>query len=45
MSPFGGFKRSGVGSENGMEAIRDYVHTKSVWISTSQEAPDPFALG
>jgi (Z)-2-((N-methylformamido)methylene)-5-hydroxybutyrolactone dehydrogenase len=45
MSPFGGFKRSGVGRENGMEAIKDYVDTKSVWISTAEVTPDPFVLG
>jgi acyl-CoA reductase-like NAD-dependent aldehyde dehydrogenase len=45
MSPFGGFKRSGVGHENGMDAIRDYLHTKSVWISAAETTPDPFVLG
>src|ERR671933_796867 len=35
MSPFGGFKRSGLGRENGMEAIQEYLQTKSVWISTA----------
>ena len=45
MSPFGGYKRSGVGHENGMDAIRDYLQTKSVWISTAETTPDPFVLG
>ena len=44
MSPFGGYKRSGVGRENGMDAIREYLQTKSVWISTAQETPDPFVI-
>jgi aldehyde dehydrogenase (NAD+) len=44
MSPFGGYKRSGVGRENGMEAIREYLQTKSVWISTAAETPDPFVI-
>ena len=44
MSPFGGYKRSGVGRENGMEAIREYLQTKSVWISTARETPDPFVI-
>lgn len=44
MSPFGGYKRSGVGRENGMEAIQEYLQTKSVWISTAQETPDPFVI-
>ena len=45
MSPFGGYKRSGVGYENGMDAIRDYVRTKSVWINISGNVADPFVLG
>ena len=44
MSPFGGYKRSGVGRENGIEAIREYLQTKSVWISTALETPDPFVI-
>ncbi len=44
MSPFGGYKRSGLGRENGREAIREYLQTKSVWISTSDEAPNPFVI-
>ena len=45
MSPFGGYKRSGLGRENGIEAIREYLQTKSVWISTDPEVPNPFVLG
>ncbi len=44
MSPFGGYKRSGLGRENGQEAIREYMQTKSVWISTSDEVPNPFVM-
>ena len=44
MSPFGGFKRSGVGRENGMDAIREYLQTKSIWINTALETPDPFVI-
>lgn len=44
LSPFGGFKRSGLGRENGQEAIREYLQTKSVWISTSEEVPNPFVM-
>ena len=44
MSPFGGFKRSGLGRENGQEAIRAYLQTKSVWINTSEDVPNPFVL-
>jgi aldehyde dehydrogenase (NAD+) len=42
MSPFGGYKRSGIGRENGQEAIKQYLQTKSVWISTSKTVPNPF---
>ena len=44
MSPFGGYKRSGVGRENGMSAIREYLQEKSVWIDTSGEVPNPFVM-
>jgi aldehyde dehydrogenase (NAD+) len=44
MSPFGGFKRSGLGRENGLEAINEYLQTKSVWISTATEVPNPFVM-
>ena len=42
MSPFGGYKHSGLGRENGVEAIREYLQTKSVWISLNETAPAPF---
>lgn len=41
-TPFGGFKDSGIGREGGVEAVREYMETKSVWISTDLEMPDPF---
>jgi aldehyde dehydrogenase (NAD+) len=44
MSPFGGYKRSGLGRENGQNAIYEYLQTKSVWISTSDEVPNPFVM-
>jgi (Z)-2-((N-methylformamido)methylene)-5-hydroxybutyrolactone dehydrogenase len=44
MSPFGGYKRSGFGRESGIEAIREYVQTKSVWIDTGGNAPNPFVM-
>jgi acyl-CoA reductase-like NAD-dependent aldehyde dehydrogenase len=43
-TPFGGYKRSGLGRENGQEAIHEYMQTKSVWISTSTEVPNPFVM-
>jgi aldehyde dehydrogenase (NAD+) len=42
LSPFGGYKRSGIGRENGQEAIKEYLQLKSVWISTATEVPNPF---
>jgi aldehyde dehydrogenase (NAD+) len=44
MSPFGGYKRSGIGRESGQEMIYEYLQTKSVWISTATEVPNPFVL-
>jgi aldehyde dehydrogenase (NAD+) len=44
MSPFGGYKRSGIGRESGIDAIREYLQTKSVWIDISGNSPNPFVL-
>jgi aldehyde dehydrogenase (NAD+) len=44
MTPFGGYKRSGFGREGGMEAIRAYLQTKSVWIDISGTTQNPFGL-
>lgn len=44
MSPFGGFKKSGIGRENGQAAIDEYLQTKSVWINLSEGVPNPFVL-
>lgn len=44
LAPFGGYKRSGIGRENGQEAIDDYLETKTVWISTAEEMPNPFVM-
>ena len=43
-SPFGGYKASGLGRQNGMEAIHQYLQTKSVWCELSEEVQDPFVL-
>jgi (Z)-2-((N-methylformamido)methylene)-5-hydroxybutyrolactone dehydrogenase len=42
LSPFGGYKRSGLGRESGQEMIREYLQVKSVWISTAADVPNPF---
>ena len=44
MSPFGGYKDSGIGRENGMEAIDEYLQTKSVWINTGAASASPFLM-
>jgi (Z)-2-((N-methylformamido)methylene)-5-hydroxybutyrolactone dehydrogenase len=43
--PFGGFKASGIGRENGRDVLHEYTETKSVWIETSGATRDPFTLG
>lgn len=45
MTPFGGFKNSGIGRENGQEMIKEYLQVKSVWINTNKDIPNPFVLG
>ena len=42
LSPFGGYKRSGIGRESGQDMIREYLQVKSVWISTAADVPNPF---
>jgi acyl-CoA reductase-like NAD-dependent aldehyde dehydrogenase len=44
MSPFGGYKRSGIGRESGIDAIHEYLQTKSVWIDIAGNAPNPFIM-
>lgn len=44
MAPFGGYKRSGIGRENGQAAIDEYLQTKSVWINLAQDVPNPFVM-
>jgi aldehyde dehydrogenase (NAD+) len=45
MMPFGGMKHSGIGRESGLESIREFLETKSVWISYAENVPaNPFVL-
>ncbi|MGX9935963.1 aldehyde dehydrogenase [Advenella kashmirensis] len=44
MSPFGGYKDSGLGRENGSAAIREYLVTKSIWINSGAETANPFVM-
>ncbi|MCV7355892.1 aldehyde dehydrogenase [Mycolicibacterium fluoranthenivorans] len=41
-TPFGGYKQSGVGRENGPNALLEYTEEKSVWVDTGQGVKDPF---
>jgi acyl-CoA reductase-like NAD-dependent aldehyde dehydrogenase len=43
--PFGGMKHSGLGRENGIESVREFLETKSTWISISTAKPaNPFIM-
>jgi acyl-CoA reductase-like NAD-dependent aldehyde dehydrogenase len=44
-TPFGGYKESGIGRENGMDSIREYTETKSVYVELTGQPRDPFKLG
>lgn len=39
MTPFGGYKHSGVGRENGLEAIKAFQQLKTVWLNYSAPIP------
>jgi aldehyde dehydrogenase (NAD+) len=41
-SPFGGYKDSGIGRESGIDTIKEYLHTKCVWMSSDLDVPNPF---
>jgi len=42
--PWGGFKESGIGRENGWEAFREYTETQSVVVRTSDQDEDWFGI-
>jgi aldehyde dehydrogenase (NAD+) len=44
MAPFGGYKDSGLGRENGIDAIREYLQVKSVWINSGAVTANPFVM-
>lgn len=44
MMPFGGFKDSGIGRENGIDAVKEYLQTKAVWINTGAPTGNPFVM-
>ena len=43
--PFGGIGHSGIGRENGIDAVKDFTETKAVWVELSGATRDPFTLG
>ena len=45
LAPFGGVKGSGIGRENGIEAIKEYLEAKSVFINGNADVPNPFVMG
>jgi aldehyde dehydrogenase (NAD+) len=45
MAPFGGFKDSGYGRDNGLEAMDAYLHTRTVWVELTGATRDPFVIG
>ncbi|WP_038211185.1 aldehyde dehydrogenase [Xenophilus azovorans] len=44
-TPFGGYKRSGIGREGGIDAIKEYLQTKSIWVTTQPKRKNPFVMG
>ena len=43
-SPFGGYKASGIGRVNGIEAVDEFLQTKSVWVELDDAIQDPFVI-
>ena len=43
-SPFGGYKQSGLGRESGLEAIKQYLQVKSVWLAQDSSVANPFII-
>ena len=43
-SPFGGYKDSGTGRNNGIEALSQFLQTKSVWCELGTTPLDPFTI-
>jgi acyl-CoA reductase-like NAD-dependent aldehyde dehydrogenase len=41
-TPFGGYKLSGLGRENGSQAIMEYLQPKSVWLAEPRPVANPF---
>lgn len=44
LMPFGGLRQSGIGRENGREAVKEYLAEKSVMINTTDKVANPFVM-
>lgn len=42
VSPFGGYKESGLGRENGSSVLDEYTEVKSIWVNMGGTIRDPF---
>ncbi|MEM0909245.1 MAG: aldehyde dehydrogenase family protein, partial [Pseudomonadota bacterium] len=45
MSPFGGMRGSGFGRSSGIDVMREYTQSKSIWMETDGDATAPFGYG
>jgi aldehyde dehydrogenase (NAD+) len=45
LAPFGGTKQSGYGRDNGLEAINEFLETKTIWVELEGATRDPFVIG
>jgi (Z)-2-((N-methylformamido)methylene)-5-hydroxybutyrolactone dehydrogenase len=45
VAPFGGFGESGLGRENGLDAIKEFTENKSIFVELSGKPRDPFQVG
>ena len=43
MSPTGGYRDSGLGRQNGIDAVREYLQVKSIWVNSGAPIPNPYA--
>ena len=44
LSPFGGYKHSGLGREGGQMGIYEFLQLKSAWINVADNVPNPFVM-
>lgn len=44
LTPFGGYKQSGIGREGGIDAIKEWLQTKTVWICSKPDTHHPFVM-